>query len=198
MPNAKPLYKDEFFEFTPGEGLPVISNQLDSIRAYQWEIRFLGLDDVDVKFPKELTLAAKQVGQLGFSVEDIEVHRVNDKVFYPGKASPEELVVTFDNLFKAETGVDLWRWFKKIYDPTTGEFTSGQNSRVGGPDGNFKVPKVEVIQLDNKMAPHSVIELYGVYPKSWKGAELNYSTQEFHTVEVNFRYDFMNVDQYKI
>ena len=35
-------------------------------------------------------------------------------------------------------------------------------------------------------------KLFGVYPKAWKTAEFNYSNNDFHTVEMSFRYDFMD------
>ena len=50
--------------------------------------------------------------------------------------------------------------------------------------------------LDNTLTPHSVIELYGVYPTSWSASEFNYSQNQFHQLTVNFKYDFMNVYNY--
>ena len=142
-----------------GGGLPVISQDLDSVRAYQFEIHFdvAGLS-LGAK-SEQLTLAAKQVGQMGFASEDIEVHRVNDKVFYPGKT---------------------------IYDPTTGSMSNGADINV------FKAQKVTVLHLDARGKPKYETILYGVYPKSWKTAEFNYGTNEFHTIEMEFRYDFMD------
>jgi len=80
---AQSYYKVEYrgnFEDKKGEGLPIISTQLDSIRAYQFEIHFLGLPP-QVSNERDFTLAAKQVSQVGFAAEDIEANRVNDKVF---------------------------------------------------------------------------------------------------------------------
>jgi len=75
---------------------PLISTELDSVRAYQWELEFwgpmavlVGADTVGVTKP--FTLAAKQVNGIGMSVEDIEVNRVNDKAYFPGRPSMEEL-----------------------------------------------------------------------------------------------------------
>jgi hypothetical protein len=189
---AEAFYKTRFGRsFTAGQGLPTISTDLDSVRTYQFEIHFFGLPDELQLQQTELTLAAKQVSPVGFSVEDIEVHRVNDKVFYPGKPTPEELTVTFDNLYLKESATTMWKWFKATYDPLTGEIT--KNSAPGGSaNKTFKAHKVEIIQLDNTLEPHSAVGLYGVYPKSWKASEFNYSTNEFHTIEVTFRYDFLN------
>lgn len=174
-----------------GKKLPMVSQDLDSVRAYQWEITFynvpvLAANGVD----RPLTLAAKSVSQTGYTVEDIEVHRVNDKVFYPGKASPDELTVQFDNLYKSKIGSLLFDWIKTIYNPVTGEFENGRQVTPGSVVGSFKTV-ADIVQLDNKGKPMSFTRLYGVYPKSWKQAEFNYSTNEFHTIEVMFRYDFI-------
>lgn len=187
---ANSYYKTKYGrEFEPGKGLPVISTDLDSVRAYQFEVHFLGLPG-EVTNQQDLTLAAKKIQGLGMSSEPIVVDRVNDKIHYPGKVTPEEVSITFDNLYMRETASDLWRYFKSIYDPITGEMT--KNAQPGGGAGStFKAEKVEIIQLDNTSEPHSTIELYGVYPTSWSASELNYATNDFHTIEVTFRYDFM-------
>jgi hypothetical protein len=167
---------------------PIISEGLDSVRAYQFEIQFLDMPSlVNQANPTDLTLAAKQVSQVGMTVEDIEVNRVNDKVFYPGKASPEELTVTFDNFYNKSISNALWQWFSSIYDPTTGKFhTEGQE----GQPNTFKGRAI-IVHLDSRGQPLYETRLTGVYPKSWKTAEFNYSTNEFHTIELGLRYDFM-------
>ena len=178
-------------DIVPGaKRLPTISQGLDSVRAYQFEIHFkLPSDVVGTNASQEtLTLAAKQVGSVGFTSEDIEVNRVNDKVFYPGKASPEEVTVTFDNFYQKKVSNLLWNWFKSIYDPTKGWFADAK--RLNG--GNWKAQEASILHLDPHGQPLMETKLYGVYPKSWKTAEFNYSTNDFHTVEMTFRYDFMD------
>ena len=114
---ANLYYKDDFRAAEPSaKGLPVISRDLDSVRAYQFEVEFNGVGTGE----RKLRLAAKQVSPTGFSVADIEVNRVNDKVFYPGKPSPEALTITFDNLVKDDVSKELWEWFKGSYNPLTG------------------------------------------------------------------------------
>ena len=192
---ANSYYKDKYGrEFTPGQGLPTISTDLDSVRAYQFEIHFVGLPQ-DVTNQADLTLAAKKITGVEMRNEAIVSDRVNDKVHYPGKTTPGDLVVTFDNLYLRETASDLWRFFKHTYDPISGEVT--KSSQPGGGAGStFKADKVEIVLLDNTMTPHSTIELYGVYPTKWSAAEFNYATNDFHTLEVTFKYDFMNSFNY--
>jgi len=192
---ATSYYKTKYGrQFTPGQGLPTISTDLDSVRAYQFEIHFFGLPD-DVTNQTDLTLAAKKITGIEMTSEPIVIDRVNDKVHYPGKVTPGDLVVTFDNLYLRETASDLWRYFKNTYDPITGEMT--KNAAPGGQAGTtFKADKVEIVQLDNTMTPHSTVELYGVYPMKWSAAEFNYATNDFHTLEVSFKYDFMQQYNY--
>jgi hypothetical protein len=178
-------------KFTPGSDLPTISTELDSVRAYQFEVHFYGLPD-NISSTQDLTLAAKRVAGLDMKNEAIAVDRVNDKVFYPGKTTPGELQVDFDNLYMKQTASDLFRYFQSTYDPLTGEMT--KNAAPGGnANSTFKARKVEIVMLDNSLTPHSVIELYGVYPTAWSASEFNYSQNQFHQLTVNFKYDFMNV-----
>jgi hypothetical protein len=192
---ATSYYKTKYGrQFTPGQGLPTISTDLDSVRAYQFEIHFFGLPE-DVTNQTDLTLAAKKITGVEMASEPIVIDRVNDKVHYPGKVTPGDLMVTFDNLYLRETASDLWRYFKNTYDPITGEMT--KNAAPGGQAGTtFKADKVEIVMLDNTMTPHSTVELYGVYPMKWSAAEFNYATNDFHTLEVSFKYDFMQQYNY--
>tara|TARA_Y100000310_G_scaffold20095_1_gene19613 strand:+ start:4879 stop:5469 length:591 start_codon:yes stop_codon:yes gene_type:complete len=182
-------YKTRFGrKFTAGRGLPVVSTDIDSVRTYQFEVHFFGSPDSALH--NDYTLAAKQVNPVNYGVEDIEVHRVNDRLFYPGKPGAEELTITFDNLYSKDTTRGLWDWFKSTYDPLTGEMTKFSKPAI--PNATFKAHKMEVILLDNTLTPHSVVAAYGVWPKSWRTAELNYNTNEFHTIEVAFRFDFLD------
>ena len=180
-------------EFVAGQGLPVISTELDSVRTYQFEVHFYGLPLNRVTDGGDLTLAAKQVSNAGMRVEDITVKRLNDTIYYPGQGQAEtELQITFDHLYLKQTAPTLWDWFKTVYNPLTGDST--ENSRPASDNSpHFKANKLEVVYLDNKKVPYEAIEYYGVYPKSWTPAEVNYSTNDFHTITVNFRYDFMDL-----
>ena len=176
-------------DMTDGDITPSISHDLDSIRAYQWEITFHppeGVEGSEGAVAKPFTLAAKQVNGIGVSVEDIPVHRVNDQVYYPGKPSTEEMTVTFDNIVKTKANVQLFRFFQSIYDPVTGEFTTTfQNN-----PGVFKT-NIELVQLSADMQPFNYIQLIGAWPKALTAAEYNYSQNEFHTLEMKLRYDFI-------
>ena len=192
------VYKTELrANFTPGSTLPKVSTKLDSVRAYQFEVRFYGLPTEVGGNTLDLVAAAKQVSPIGGTVEDIVVDRVNDKLYYPGKFTPEALTITFDNQLLSRTSPTLWNWFKTIYDPVTGDLTK-LSAPGGSANRTFKANKMTIIELDNTNDPHAYIELYGVYPNSVRFSEKNYSTNEFSTIEVGFRYDFVDYDKYQI
>tara|TARA_R110000751_G_scaffold257700_4_gene357123 strand:- start:1829 stop:2476 length:648 start_codon:yes stop_codon:yes gene_type:complete len=169
-------------------------HQYDSYRAYSWLIRINGiggatgsiLNSIGLSDPDNmLTLAAKQVGQIGYNVDDIMVDRVNDKFYYPGRPSMEETVVTFDNLLKGDVAKALFDWMRTTYDPIQGVHSY---SIVGGSSNKRTV---DVIQLDHQRQPKMVARLYGCYPKNWRLAEFNYSANDFHSIEVSLRYDIV-------
>jgi len=170
------------------DGLPVISQDLESVRAYQWEITFFPPSEIEVPlgFSKPLTLAAKKVNGMSVKVEDIPVNRVNDVTYYPGRPSMGELEVTFDNLLRTKAGWQLYKYFQTVYDPLTGEFSS---TFLDNP-GQFKTT-AEVLELDGQMDPVSLVKLVGLWPKEFTKAEKNYATNDFDTVTVKFRYDFL-------
>lgn len=188
---TRSYYKEKYGrQFTPGQGLPIVSTDIDSVRAYQFEVQFFGLPG-DITNQADLTLAAKKVIGMEMASEPIAADRINDKLWYPGKVTQGDLVVTFDNLYLRETASDLWRYFKHIYDPVTGEMT--KFAQPGGLTGQtFKVPLVKILQLDNTSQPHASADLMGVWPSKYAEAEFNSSTNEFHTIEVTFKYDFIN------
>jgi hypothetical protein len=169
--------------------LPVVSTDLDSIRSYQWEIQFdIATMKKNSTYPftaDTLVLAAKQVTGLSFAFADIEVHRMNDKVFYPGKVAQEEVTVTFDNLLKGAAGVQFYEYLATVFDMRTGFYNTAG-------DGNYK-GSMRVLEFDGQGRIKNVVDLKGVYPKSFSKGEKNYSTSEFDTFEVKFRYDFMNL-----
>lgn len=174
--------------------LPVISQDLDSVRTYQWEFQL----DLPVGFAaaavisgvntqQRITLAAKVVAGVGYNFADIEVHRMNDKVFYPGKLSQDELTVTFDNILKQSMGKVFFEYLSSVYDMRTGFYNIDEGSV-----GSYKT-SARIIEFDGGGNIKTVYDFKGLYPKSFSKAEKNYSTSEFDTMEVKFRWDFMNV-----
>ena len=56
----------------------------------------------------------------------------------------------------------------------------------------YKGEKLSIVEMSGDNQPVAAVELYGVYPEKVVFSEKNYSTNEFSTVTVTFRFDFMN------
>ena len=165
--------------------IPDLSHDLESTRRFQWELVF-NSPVSEGPIPNGLTLGAKQVTPIGMTMEKITADRVNDKFHYPGKSNTEEMTVTFDNLVLGDISSALYEWYATIYDPRTGFFT--KNFKEGA--GHFKV-NCQLFELGNERQPIKHTHLYGVFPTSYKQTERNYATNEFHTLEMTFSYDFL-------
>ena len=116
-------------------------------------------------------------------------------MYYPGKPSLEEVTITFDNLYQKKVANTLFNWFQSTYDPLSGEMMKNTTTRLGTePTGNFKARELKVYHLDPHGNPLMTTKMLGVYPTSWSTAEFNYSTNEFHTIEMQFSFDFLSHD----
>lgn len=218
MVNNSYLKNEYRSNFNPGKTLPRISTDLDAVRSYQFEVRFAEVptflsDAAATALPgsvgtalqglgtlsqagaaNSMTTAAKQVSPIGGTVDDIVVDRLNDKVFYPGKFTPENVTITFDNQLLSRSTPAIYNWFRTIYDPLTGDMM--KNAAPGGPGNrSFKCSRMTVLELDNTNEPHAYVEMYGVYPTAVRFSEKNYATNDFSTVEVTFRFDFMDYNK---
>lgn len=174
---------------TPGAKLPQISSDLETIRTYQFEVNFQGFPGI-VKNQSgngDVTIAAKQVGQITYGVDSLALDRLNDKVHYPGKVTYEPVEITFDNLLLKNSTEALWECFKEVYSPMT-----GKSGFRGGNGTKYKGEKMTIVEMNGDNVPVAGVELFGVYPEKVAFSEKNYSTNEFSTVTVTFRFDFMN------
>lgn len=163
--------------------LPNLSHDLESYRAYQWEVVIetgVGGDT------SKLTLAAKQVSQISVTIDPIQVRRVNDPFHYPGQVNYEPVTITFDNLVQGQVAEQLYDWLSSAYDPITGVHTPQFTRGIG----EFK-KDIQLYLLDNTGVPVKHIELKGAFPTMWRAGEFNYSTNDFHVMEVTVQPDFV-------
>jgi hypothetical protein len=173
------FYTNQYDRDTDGTKLPLISVGLDSRRAYEWEVTF-ELPELE-SGSQDFFLAAKRVSGAGFKVDKITSERTNDKAFYAGKATPDELTVVFDNIKDKSILQRLYNNMAASYDPATGCF-----SKVKDYKGSMKV-----IQLDECRDPVSESRYTGVFMTSWKPSDYDYAQNEFHTISCTFSYDFV-------
>ena len=160
--------------------MPLVSTKADARRSYEWEVEFK-LPALQSAALDTFNLAAKKVSGSGFKVDKIQVDRVNDKTFYAGKATPDELTVVFDNLKNDDVLAKLYETMKSSYDPNTGVF-SGVDEYKG---------LLNVIQLNEIRDPVGESRYVGAFMTSWKPSDFDYAQNEFHTITCTFSYDFV-------
>ena len=195
MVNYTSTYLDQSNRALTPQGMPVISTELDSVRAYGWEVEFslppgfrLGGKDANSTL-RSMTLGAKTVSEFGFNLQDIEVNRMNDKAYYPGKVTNDEVTITFDNLLTAggekfnTEGQLLMEYLNMVYSQTLGRSVTTDYKQ-----------RLRIKEFDTAGSVRAIYELIGAYPKAYKKAEKNYATNnEFDSVQVTFRFDFLRV-----
>jgi len=170
------FYGTQFNRDGLGNGnLPNISTELDSVRSYQWEVQ--------IAADQNYTLAAKKVTSVTMTSEDIVVDRVNDKVYFPGKVTPEAITVTFDNTLAGGMDKSLFELFTKTYDPTTGTLGNAEDIKFD----------MQILLLNNSVDVHSTIDVFGAYVQKYSLSELQYSENSFNTIDVTFRFDYINL-----
>ena len=174
------------------ESSQTLAHQYDAFRAYGWLISIDGAGEAGAgsnpfNFSEPgsiLTMAARSVGVIGYAVDDITIAKINDKYYYPGKVTTEETVLTFDNLLSGPAAEALFDWMTQTYNPLDGTLGGGKN---------FKTD-VHLTMLDHEKNPKLVIHLHGAYCKNFRTAEFNYATNDFHTVDVSVRYDYVTLE----
>jgi len=173
--------------------LPNLSTNLDSFRTYQFEVTFHGIDQVITEggsvttggIQKSLTLACKSVSEISMEIAAIEVSRLNDKFYYPGKPTVKEVTFTFDNIKNTNTGAALYKWISSIYNPATGTFQSGNQI------GNFKCT-IDVVEIDSLGDAKSYTRLIGCFPRVWSESTRDYAgTEGFHTLQLTVSVDLV-------
>ena len=91
-------------------------------------------------------------------------------------------------------GVLFYKYLSTVYNQGTGYFDAGSNQVVGAGVGSYKT-SARILEFDGGGNIQTVYDFKGLYPKGFSKSEKNYSTNEFDTIEVKFRWDFINIQK---
>jgi len=137
-----------------------------------------------VEFPVEHEIkkfALKTTGLPGGEFAEITVDYINNKFYFPGKWTWNEVEMSFNDYFGSNVSQELYKWFKASFNPSTGEqpMAEGLKKTISiitlGPDGE----EIEKWHLK------------GAWPKKFEwGDGLDYSSDDPRTMTVSFRYDY--------
>lgn len=125
MPTA---YKSDYQPYQFGAYHMIGVDEWEPQRTNNFEIHIYGLDALTsahkgLKMPSNagqfLTLATKDVGDLGISVDPISVDYGNNAVKFAGKPSYDSISINFNDFVGIETERIIAAWHRLVYDPQT-------------------------------------------------------------------------------
>lgn len=142
-------------------------------RKNQWYISF------ETDFGIQ-SFALKTTGLPGGEFAEITVDYINNKYYFPGKWTWNEIEVTLRDFIGVDTAGALYKWFRTCFNPQTGEqaLAAGMKQTITihllDPQGN------EIEQWS----------LVGAWPKKFNwGDGMDYSSDEIRELTMGFRYD---------
>ena len=133
--------------------------------------------------PNDLAFAASTAARPGMTFNQIETHRLNDKFYWAGKPTWNELPMTFYDFINEANSVSqiLWKWKDKIHDPVSGQM---------GFKRNYSAPSAMLAMLTPEMEVAEKWFLFNIWPTNLDGQELSYEDDGIAMMSVTFRYDY--------
>lgn len=157
--------------------------QQEAKRKNRWQLSFLDVpsklfnDDPTVK--RNMELALLSASRPSWNLEEVELHRLNEKFYVPGKATYEPITVTYQDFIESRISEVLFEWSRTVYNPMTGAM--GYKRAIG--------VKAFLTMLDPLGIPVEIWTLLGAWPQSINFQDLDMSSSEQANVEVTVRYD---------
>ena len=150
-------------------------------RKYRWQ---LIIPEISVNGTN--ALPPEKSARPNLSFKEIEVHHLNETVFYPGKPEWKPLnLVLYDIKRKKDP---IFGWLKEQYDPCLGEWKAPSPS----------VFKKEKARLEMYDGCGKIIETWvyeNVWPQSIEWGDLEMGNSEYSTVDLTLRYDRAYIEE---
>lgn len=161
----------------------------EPMRKNRFLVQFNAAGGLAGTSPESLTLACHSSTIPQLTVESKELHRFNDRVYFPGKGSFNDVSISFyeyiNNSDKSSNnksaGDILWDWSKKVYNPSTGTAGYKRDLSTG----------VLIAQFDGEGNIIRSWNLYHAWPTTVEFDELDSTSDgEAQNVKVTLRYDW--------
>jgi hypothetical protein len=135
-------------------------------------------------------------------VEETEINFLNGKTWIPGKATFQQLSVTYYDIASTDAAVNnLLVWVNKVYNFSdgNGEFISATQKNVAkNAAGDGYAGNGILTLLDGGGYALEEWRLINCWPVSINFGDLDYSSSEECTIELNMRYSFAKYTNYCI
>lgn len=170
----------------------LMSNKYEPKRQNRWVLSFTLTDwiknvvnqmggDAD-SFGEELAFAAHTANRPEVSYEQTETHRINERFYYAGKPTWNELVIEFYDFVNGPLSASnaMWLWNTAIYNPLTGSMGYKMNYSTQG----------TLSLLDPEGGVAESWGLFYLWPATINWNELSAESSDVMNVTANFRYDY--------
>ena len=180
-----------------GIGLIGLSNNILFKRKFRWLFEVNNICGVGKKVPADYV---KVAARPNISFEETEVNFLHGKMKIPGKATFENITVTYYDVapVKSETILYLYDWIGSVYDFLS---TPNLNNNGAGSSANPRMSSVArgaggyaaeatLTMLDGAGGPIESWTLENCWPQSVNFGDLDYSSSEESTIELTLAYMF--------
>ena len=144
--------------------------QIEPKRTFRW---FVEIDGID-------SFAAQTMGRPSVSFDEVEVNFVNSKQYFAGKATWQELNITFLDVIAPSQLQKLMAWMRSV-----------QEFETGG--AGYKLQYIKTITLKMLGPQNDIVEqwtLKNAWPKSLTPSTLDYNDNTgVSTLECTLRFD---------
>ncbi len=155
---------------------------METKRKNRWQLSFVNIpnesftgSDAQVNMDLSLLSASRP----SWNFEEVEIHRLNEKFYVPGKVTYEPITIVYQDLIDAKTSEVIFDWSKTVYNPFTGAM--GYKNAIG--------VDAYLAMLDPLGVPVEIWNLFGAWPQSANFQDLDMSSSEQANIEIVLRYD---------
>jgi hypothetical protein len=120
-------------------------------------------------------------GRPSINFKEMEAQHINETIYFPGKPEWKPISLSLYDLKKNKNVVI--DWIKKIYDPSIDKFNWNPSA-----DG-FKIPECRLEMYDGCGNTIEKWVLENVWPQSIEFGDLDMSSSEVVTIDLQLRYD---------
>jgi len=164
----------KFDNMVPTELSATNATSLQPKRKNLWYVKFE--DDYGIQ-----QFSLKTSGLPGGEFAEITVDYINNKFYFPGKWTWNEVEMTFNDYIKNSVAEKLYTWFRACFNPTGGEMPFSSEIKKD----------VYIILLSPTGEDIETWTLKGAWPKKFDwGDGLDYSSDDVREVTIGFRYDY--------
>ena len=152
-------------------------------RKDRWFFAFNDIPTVGEQKENNLAFVAATAARPAVTFNQVETHRLNDKFYWAGKPTWNEMPSTFYDLIYGATSATqlIWKWKDKVHYSITGQM---------GFKRNYSAPSCMLAMLTPEGEISEKWFLFNVWPAAIDSGDLSSEDDGVAMVSVTWRYDY--------